>query len=148
MNINFNEQELNNAENKGRNKVEKLLKQIGITKYLFSENPTEVYDCIFITNEGKRVVAEIKNRDNKYANYSDMLLEKHKYDNLVKISKEMNADPIYIHTYNNSNQIKITNLKDKEFIFKEQYQQKTQLGNRNSIKKLLTYITEFNIFNI
>lgn len=133
---------LEEAEKKGRNNFEKFLNKIGITDYSFPENLQSIFDCEFQHKDNNYIV-EIKHRSNKYASYNDLLLEKKKRDNLKKISDERGCKVLYVHTYENSNQIKISNITDKSFEWKEDYQKRSQLWDTSKVNKLICYVKDY-----
>lgn len=141
----------NDYEEIGRSKFNKVyLANYPEAKIFFIKNPMSIYDAL-IFQDNVLYITEIKNRDYKYINYSDMLLEWDKYQNLLleKIQLQKKIDKyeikiLYVHTYNNSEQIKYSILDENYTIddFKQEYQQCSQVLNNGKKLKYLKYITE------
>lgn len=76
--------EFKKAEQLGREKFQQGLKKNGIKNYKFTTNQYDPIDCI-IWNKGKKILIEIKNRDEKYENYPTHMMELHKYRDMMKM---------------------------------------------------------------
>lgn len=87
-------------EEKGRMKLEKLLNASRkIKSYLFSTNRYDRYDCTSTGTSGELTIFEIKDRQIPSDKYDTILLERGKYDAMVKAYQDSGYTPYYINFY-------------------------------------------------
>ena len=90
-----NDKRFTQAENKGRNKIEKFLISRGVTDYQFSTDQYCQTDVI-LTKNANTYTIEIKDRAKKYENYNTFIVEKSKIDYMAKLYKEGKTSNSYI----------------------------------------------------
>lgn len=71
-----------NVDKSHRQTAYQLFKQLGATQIVFSTGNC-CYDISFNFN-GKRIVCELKDREQRAKNYNDVMIEKIKYDSLAR----------------------------------------------------------------
>ena len=92
-------------EIKGREKFEALAHLNNWKSVTFNPNKYGSYDVSFITNDNKKVIAEIKNRLYSSDAFNDWFFEKEKYDKLMtiqnktKTKKNIDIEVIYVNFY-------------------------------------------------
>lgn len=82
------------SEAKGRQLLAGFFQQKNITTYSFT---TGQYDTVdgYVQYKNKNIVFEIKVRDQKYLDYSDLIIEEVKYQNLLKAAKDQDTFRYY-----------------------------------------------------
>lgn len=89
------------SETIGRQKFAEFLKQAKITDFTFTENPFDNADGYY-NHKGRKVVFEIKVRDQKYLNYPSLIIEESKYQRLKKIKERDNCQAaLYVNFIGN-----------------------------------------------
>lgn len=67
-----------------RTKMTELLQKNGIKEFGFTPDDSfEQYDGWYISNKGKKICFEIKNRTNTSTRYPTTIIEEHKYEYLI-----------------------------------------------------------------
>lgn len=90
-----NEERFNEAEIKGRKKIEDFLKNRGVNEFNFTIGQYCQTDVI-LSKDDKVYTIEIKDRGKKYENYNTFLIEKSKIDYMAKLYKEGKTSNSYI----------------------------------------------------
>lgn len=135
-------------EDNSKQKFEDLLKQSGITEYSFTEAKFAAYDAEFTGEKGKYLV-EIKERQDAYIKYSDMFLERKKYEKLMQLKEEGGYhEVLYVHTYPSSNEIRVASLSKLNINWANETHQKTSFNKGVKISKDVAYITDYKVFTL
>jgi hypothetical protein len=129
------------AETIGRQKFIKFLHYKGINQIKEADQHNH-YDIAF-TACTCAYIAEIKQRSDRYAACTDMLLEVSKYCNLKNEAKQNKAIPVYVNVYDSDPLIKAVNLNSVSI--NQVYKQVLQSTNYTCYnkEKLVTYITDY-----
>lgn len=90
-----NEERFNEAEMKGRKKIEKFLTSRGVNDFYFAVDQYCQTDVI-LSKDDKVYTIEIKDRRKKYENYNTFIIEKSKIDYMTKLYKEGKTSNSYI----------------------------------------------------
>ena len=77
----------------GRDKFIKLCETLNL-EYGEPENEKLSYDC-FIIYKGKKYLVELKDRDPKYEQYDDLILEQDKYNRIMNWKNKLGAAGAY-----------------------------------------------------
>ncbi|WP_200974445.1 YraN family protein [Echinicola sp. 20G] len=85
-------------EEEGRKKVVELLQSLSFKHISATIDEYDEIDLIAFSDKYKPLVVEVKSRNVKIDAYPDVLIEKYKYDNLMKFA-ELGFMPFYICTY-------------------------------------------------
>lgn len=131
------------AEAEGRKRVEEYFKHNNITAFQFTKNRYDKFDVIYISKKGNKIIAEIKMRDDSWANIMDMQIEETKYNDLLYWSKQLNAVPVYINVFNTVNKIKIARITDLQLKFNLEEQPNYSCIDGDKIMKSVAYIKQF-----
>jgi hypothetical protein len=155
----MNTKEINKAVSKferlGREKFINKIKSNPNLEIL--EQSMKSYFDILVVDTVKKVgyIVECKHRENKYYNYSDMLLEQKKYDELMRIKKEYETKYIqykfkvlYTHSFSNYEKVKVTELTEKDNKFENGMFQNSEVNYSYHKSKSVNYINSYKMYRI
>lgn len=87
------ENNIKTLDKAGRDKFIQLCRKLGL-QYGEPENEKLAYDC-YIIYKGKKYIIELKDRDPKYEHYDEYILEKDKYERVIKWKERLGAAGAY-----------------------------------------------------
>ena len=103
-------QNIKTLDKPGREKFIKLCKQLNL-QYGEPENEKLAYDC-YIIYKGKKYIIELKDRDPKYEQYDEYILEQDKYERVMAWKERLGAAGAYYCNWF-GNKAYLFNLEDK-----------------------------------
>lgn len=105
----------------GRDKFIQLCNKLNLT-YGEPQNEKLAYDC-YIIYKGKKYIIELKDRDPKYEQYDEYILEKDKYERVMAWKERLGASGAYYCNFFgnkaylfNLEDVRITNHPSKQFM--------------------------------
>lgn len=87
------EKNIKTLDKPGRDKFKKFCVNLGL-EYFEPENEKLAYDCGF-KYKGKTYIVELKDRDPKYEQYDEFILEKDKAERLLKWKQRLEATGVF-----------------------------------------------------
>jgi hypothetical protein len=133
-----------NSEIIGRKIAEEVLLSKGVIDLKFTSGKYDVYDCTYKTKDGREFIGEIKCRDDKYAKYPDMLIEKGKLSSLRVKAKELgNINISYINVYPSKRIAKIVDVTNVNIRFDNEYHVEYSAIESDKVNKSIGYIKDY-----
>lgn len=134
------------AELSGRTIFNEKLVKNGSSGITFTESKFDKVD-VFWEKYDKKYVGEIKYRDNYPSSglcvvEEGAVLEKIKYDELMKYKDLSGLTPYYIMIFNNNEMYlwDVSELKEIEFKVENRYPKTTKGSNKEKVAKIVTYL--------
>lgn len=117
----------------GRDKFIQLCKQLNL-QYGEPANDKLAYDC-YIIYKGKKYIIELKDRDPKYEQYNEYILEKDKYERVMTWKERLGAAGAYYCNFF-GNKAYLFNLEDKRITNKPSKQYMNAITAKSRTEKI------------